>query len=65
MEQLHTETLDQYYGGQVPEIDQVSIIDRDEKLDIMTIRWREKVGRKVVTVKSMPSEQGRIITILQ
>ena len=58
------ETLDQYYGGVIPKIDQVSQLDIDEKLDIFTLRWREIETRKVITIKSLPAERGRIITKL-
>lgn len=54
--------IDQYYDYKRPDIKDLSLLDASPDLGVVTVRW--KARGKVVTVKSVKTDGGRVITKL-
>lgn len=62
MEETITKILNEYYNYQLPEIRDLTVLDRSPKLGIICIRWR--VEDSVITVKCITRDDELIITRL-
>jgi hypothetical protein len=60
-----SEIIELFYHGSVPEIKDITMLDADSELKICTLRWKEIVSKKTVTVKAYVATEKDPIRLVE